>query len=138
MLHAQRSLVVGNIDLVNATLYGHIHGEELPRIFEDVKTRVKLGAGYDALSVEITAWPHERDASSNKWTMPSPAANMNLRKFTGKSALEKLAAEDEAAEVHIRKDEEVLEQDLKAEKEQRKSATSYKNMESIVIFIMQD
>ena len=34
----QRSLVVGSIDLTQGTLYGHIHGEELPRVFENVTT----------------------------------------------------------------------------------------------------
>ena len=32
----QRSLVVSTIELEGGTLYGYIHGEELPRIFENV------------------------------------------------------------------------------------------------------
>lgn len=32
----QRSTVLGSIDLAGGTLYGHIHGEEIPRKFENV------------------------------------------------------------------------------------------------------
>jgi len=37
----QRSLVVSTIELNGGTLYGHIYGEELPRVFENV-TAVSL------------------------------------------------------------------------------------------------
>lgn len=32
----QRSLVLGQVEISTGTLYGHIHGEELPRVFENV------------------------------------------------------------------------------------------------------
>ena len=88
----QRSLVVGNIDLHRGTLYGHIHGEDLPRVFENVSANVSLGSGYDTLNIEIDASPRERDVLSQKCTMLHPHAHRHLRDYTGLTALRALAA----------------------------------------------
>ena len=49
---------------------------------------VRIGAGYDTLSVDLTAVPHERHPSSAKCTMPSPHAHRHLRDVTGRAALQ--------------------------------------------------
>jgi hypothetical protein len=48
----QRSLVLGQIDLHNAVLYGHIHGEASPRVFENV-TAVRLPYTLGLLVMQI-------------------------------------------------------------------------------------
>lgn len=48
--------------------------------------RVRLGAGYDTLRVEVAATPYERHPSSAKCTMPSPHAHRHLRHVTGAAA----------------------------------------------------
>ncbi|KAL4547159.1 hypothetical protein Ndes2526B_g07937 [Nannochloris sp. 'desiccata'] len=97
----QRSLVVSTIELNGGTLYGHIYGEELPRVFENVTATVKLGANYDTLAVDINALPHARNPESLKCTMLHPYAHRHLREWTGVEALqaqEDLAAAASAAE----------------------------------------
>lgn len=48
--------------------------------------RVRLGARYDTLRVEVAATPYERHPSSAKCTMPSPHAHRHLRHVTGATA----------------------------------------------------
>ena len=53
----QRSLVLGNVDLAGGTLYGHIHGEELPRVFENVSA-VSYTTFYGSILVYCQySWP---------------------------------------------------------------------------------
>ena len=96
----QKSLVVSTVELHGGTLYGHIYGEELPRIFENVTASVLLGANYDTLDVDINALPHARNIESLKCTMLHPHAHRHLREWTGVAALqaqEELAAASAAA-----------------------------------------
>lgn len=48
--------------------------------------RVRLGARYDTLRVEVEATPYERHPSSARCTMPSPHAHRHLRHVTGAAA----------------------------------------------------
>ena len=101
------------MQLARATLLADIHGEALPRRFDNVVVvseaqptmrRVPivcaahtqrpaplqtalLGKDYDSLDITITADPHERDPASVKCTMPNPHGHRHLRHVTGRAAI---------------------------------------------------